>query len=350
MSATYDNPAMPGRASTPTDGMAVARVSWGAIFAGAAIAIAIMIMLAMLGLGIGASTIDPLSNEGSGSGKATGSAIFFVISQLIALGAGGYVAARMARIPRPVPSAIHGVAVWAVATIGMTWIASSTVGALVGGGASMVSSASSGILKAGSAVIPDDLQMPDFSLSGLNIDDFPQPVQQAMQERGVTPENFKEKTQAAFRTVIDDGERERAKASLMTALKSTLATPGDIKAHFDRLTKTLSGPGGIFTDENKREALQAMQQQFGVSEAEAQAAYDKVVARYNEAVQGAQATVADVKQKSLEAADQAAKAVSKAGFAAFLASLLGLVVAAGAALVGRPKSPIGADADGYLRY
>lgn len=349
MSTTYTNPAVAGRASQAPGGVAVARVSWGAILVGAAIAIAIMIMLALLGLGIGASTIDPLSNEGSASGKATGSAIFFVISQLMALGAGGYVASKMAGIPRLVPSAIHGVAVWAVATIGMMWIASSAIGGLVGGGASLVSSASSGIVQAGKSAIPDDLQMPDFSLSGLSIDDFPQPVQQAMKERGVTPENFKDKAQTAFRSVIDESEKNRAKDALMTAFKSTLEKPTDVRAHFDQLTKALTGSGGIFSAENKREAMQAMQQQFGVSEAEAQAAYDKMVARYNEAVQGAQASVAEVKQKALKAADQAAKAVSAAGLAAFFASLLGLVVAAGAALAGRPKSLIGADADDYVR-
>ena len=349
MSTIYNNPAMADRAMQPTGGVAVARVSWGAIFAGAAIAIAVMIMLGLLGLGIGASTIDPLSNEGSVGGKATGSAIFLVISQLIALGVGGYIAAKMAGVPRSIPSAIHGMAVWAVATIGMVWIATSAIGGLVGGGASLISSASSGLVTAGKAAIPDDLQMPDFSLSSLSMDDFPPPVQQAMRERGVTPENFKEKAQTAFRTVIDDSEKKRAKDALMTALKSTLDNPTDVKAHFDQLAKTLTGPGGIFSAENKREAMQAMQQQFGVSEAEAQAAFDKVAGRYNEAVQSAQASVAEVKQKALKAADQAAEAVSGAGLAAFFASLLGLIAAAGAALMGRPKSLIGADADDYVR-
>lgn len=333
----------------PTSGVTVSRASWSAIFTGAVIAIALMIMLAMLGVGLGASTIDPLSNEGSAAGKGIGSAIYFVISQLLALGAGGYVASKMGGVPRLIPSAIHGSAVWAVATIGMVWIASSAAGTLIGGSASIIGSTASGLAKTGSAAIPDDLEVPDLSFSAISLDDFPKPVRQAMRERGITEENFKDKARTAFQTVIDEGERARAKSALTTALKAALSNPSDISAHFDRLTNTLSGPGGIFTEENKRQSLQVMQQQFGVSEQEAQAAYDGAVARYNKAVQGAQKAVAEVKQESLEAADRAARAISQAGFAAFFASLLGLLAAAGAAIVGRPNTLLGSETEDYVR-
>ncbi|MGE0313710.1 MAG: hypothetical protein AB7P21_19025 [Lautropia sp.] len=335
--------------ASPGGAVTTSRVSWGAIFVGAIIAIALMILLSLLGLGIGAASIDPLSGEGSIQAKAGGSAVYIVFSQLVALGAGGYVAAKMAGVPRLLPSAIHGVAVWAVATIATVWLATGAVGAVVSGGLSMLGSATSAVAKAGAAALPDDLQMPDLSLSGLRLDDFPEPVRQAMRERGITPENADERLRAAVRGVVDEDELENAKAALATALEATLRNPGEADAHLAQLKETLGRQGGLLSEQNRREATQALEQQFGVSPDEARAAWDKVTGRVDQAVQSAQQTVAQARQKSLEAADQAARAASAAAFAAFVASLLGLGAAVGASIAGRPKSLVGADLADHRR-
>ena len=116
-------PTSDGRAQAP-----VGRVAWGAIFAGAVIAVALMILFATLGVGIGAGVIDPGSGGMPGSGLGIGSVVYLIVTQLIALGAGGYVAALLSNMPGPITSALHGAAVWAIATVFLAWAAASYAG------------------------------------------------------------------------------------------------------------------------------------------------------------------------------------------------------------------------------
>ena len=72
------------------------RVSWGAVIAGAVLALAIALMLNALGAGVGATTIDATGRSSpSASSFGIGAAIWLLISNLIGLGVGGYVAARL---------------------------------------------------------------------------------------------------------------------------------------------------------------------------------------------------------------------------------------------------------------
>jgi len=306
-----------------------------------------MIMLSLLGLGIGAASIDPLADETVAGGLLTSSAVFVIVVQLIALGVGGFVAARLAGIPRAMSSGLHGAAVWAVATIAAVWLATTAVGSMISGGASMVSSAASGLGQAGSAMMPDDIALPEISPSELEMNDLPQPVQEIMKENGITPQRFRAESQEMFQTVFDRNEREAAKNAVSDAVRKTLADPSTVDSNFETLTQELTGENGLFSTENKQEAMQEMNSRFGISEAEAEKAYDQVVQQANEAVQGAQQSMAELKQQSLEMADAAAEGVSQAAFGAFIASLVGLIVAVGIAVVGRPKTIVGAEARDY---
>ena len=72
----------------------VKRISWPAVFAGVLIAVVIQIALSLLGIGIGLSTVDPKTEENPVQGLGVGAGIWYVISSLIALFAGGWVAGR----------------------------------------------------------------------------------------------------------------------------------------------------------------------------------------------------------------------------------------------------------------
>jgi hypothetical protein len=90
--ATY--PAGTAQVAVPTAGLR--RISWGAVLAGAAMAIAVHVSLSLLGLGIGLSTVDPaVGDTPQATSFALGAGIWWVISNLIALVIGGYVAARL---------------------------------------------------------------------------------------------------------------------------------------------------------------------------------------------------------------------------------------------------------------
>src|SRR5215208_5451027 len=63
-----------------------ARISWGAVFAGAIIALATQIVLALIGMAIGLATLNPATGDSpSGTALGTGAALWLVVSNLFSL-------------------------------------------------------------------------------------------------------------------------------------------------------------------------------------------------------------------------------------------------------------------------
>jgi hypothetical protein len=116
---------------------AVKRISWGAIFAGTIVALVVQIMLSLLGVGIGLGVINPASAADL-TGLGIGAAIWLVVSTLIALFIGGFVAGRLAGMPIRGDGILHGVVVWGLGTLVSLYLATSAVGGAVSGVAAML--------------------------------------------------------------------------------------------------------------------------------------------------------------------------------------------------------------------
>ena len=115
-------------AKTPT------RLSWGAVFAGVVIAVAVQLVLGILGAGIGLTMVDPVEGTTPGAaGLGIGAGIFWLITTVIALGAGGYAAARVAGVHDRFDALVHGLVVWGVTLILTLYLLTSVVGAIIGG-------------------------------------------------------------------------------------------------------------------------------------------------------------------------------------------------------------------------
>src|SRR5690349_15912906 len=97
----------------------VRRASWGAIFSGLFVTIIIQIILTMLGVAVGASTIQPLSEQNPMRGLGTGAAIWLVVSGLISVFVGSWVAGRLSGGPRRVDGLLHGIVTFSVAEVTM---------------------------------------------------------------------------------------------------------------------------------------------------------------------------------------------------------------------------------------
>jgi hypothetical protein len=119
------------------------RVSWGAVFAGAVVAIAIGLMLNALGAGVGATTVDATARgTPSASSLGIGAAVWILVSNLIGLAVGGYVAARLSGTADNTDGTLHGLAVW-----GTTFLISAVLlGNLVAGITSTVTTGASNLL------------------------------------------------------------------------------------------------------------------------------------------------------------------------------------------------------------
>lgn len=121
-----------------TDLHAAHRVSWGAILAGVVIAFSLQLLLNLLGIGIGASTITPTEGNTPGTGLAIGAGIWFAISALVALWAGGWAAGRLAGAVGRKNGMLHGFAAWSLTTILTLYLLGTTIGGIVGGAASLL--------------------------------------------------------------------------------------------------------------------------------------------------------------------------------------------------------------------
>lgn len=128
------------------------RISWGAIFAGAVVALVIQLMLSVLGIGIGASTINPLTEQNPAAGIGMGAGIWFAVSTLIALFAGGWVAGHLATVVLDSDRILHGFLVWGVTTLLTFYLLTTAIGGLIGGTANMLGRAALGINIDGSNV------------------------------------------------------------------------------------------------------------------------------------------------------------------------------------------------------
>ena len=126
------------------------RISWGAIFAGVVLAIAIQLVLGILGTGIGLSLVNPVEGTTPGAtGFGIGAGLYWIVTTVIALGAGGYAAARVAGVHDRFDGLVHGLVVWGVTLILTLYLLTSAVGGIIGGAfrtvGAVASAAGSGI-------------------------------------------------------------------------------------------------------------------------------------------------------------------------------------------------------------
>ncbi|MFA9478630.1 hypothetical protein ACERK3_10015 [Phycisphaerales bacterium AB-hyl4] len=108
------------------------RVSWGAIFAGVFVALSVQLLLSVLGIGIGAAAFDP-TGAADPTAWTVGAAVWWVITGLIALFIGGWVAGHLATNPDRRDGAIHGVVTWSLATLIGVWMLTTTLGTMTAG-------------------------------------------------------------------------------------------------------------------------------------------------------------------------------------------------------------------------
>ena len=118
----------------------VRRVSWGAIFAGSLVGLVFQIMLMLLGAAIGLSTWQS-GTQNSDQGLALGSAIWLLISSLVAIWIGACVAGRLSGGPRRADGMLHGIVTWSVSTLTMFALLAAGIGAVLGGAGALLGSA-----------------------------------------------------------------------------------------------------------------------------------------------------------------------------------------------------------------
>ncbi|CAI8756273.1 hypothetical protein SOP85_22355 [Pseudomonas sp. YuFO20] len=286
----------------------VSGVSWGAIFAGAAAAAALSLILVLLGFGLGFSAVSPWANEGmSAKGLGISTIVWLAVTQIVASGAGGYIAGRL-RVKWAYMhgdevyfrDTAHGFLAWCVATLVTATLVAGSVSSIVSGGvqagAQVAGGAANAVTQAaGTAAANTDSDQYGYYIDSLFRDDRPA-------------------------AVSDDAAR------------------GTVTRIFVR-----SLSDGQLSPEDRTYLAQLVAQRTNLTQADAERRVDEVYARTQKAV-------ADAKLAAQQAADTAAKVAAWTTLWMFVALLAGAFFASLAATFGgrRRDAVVYVETDTYV--
>ena len=253
------------------------RISWGAVVAGAIVAAATSLLLSLLGAAFGAGSVGDLQAAARGEANAAGAgmAIWAIIDLFLSMLFGGYVASRLSGTHSHLDGELHGVTMWALATLlGVLGFAGALAGAISGLGFNL-----------GPAIMG--------------------PASQNIQT--VAPE-------ANPQRLVD-----RFEASLGRSGNPTTMTHDQIGAEM----RTILGghsfvTGGSLSDADRARMVSLVAAQFGLTN-------DEATQRVARMESDAKATFAAADQRARELADRAAQGVASGAQALFTSLVFGLL-------------------------
>lgn len=99
------------------------RISWGAIFAGAAVSLACLFLLSILGAAVGWTASDRLQTDQLG----TGATVWAIFATLLSLFLGGWVTTQCTAGENKFEAVVYGVVLWGVTVTLLLWFLTSGV-------------------------------------------------------------------------------------------------------------------------------------------------------------------------------------------------------------------------------
>lgn len=315
------------------------RVSWGAIFAGAIIAVALTALLSLLGLGIGLGSLDVAAGDSvEGAPKAT--LIWWAVTSILATGIGAFVAARLAGIPRTMTGALHGLSVWAVATLITLWLATSAAGFALGAATNIVTTTARVTAGAVSTVGGAAASAGGAAIPSPSSSDVSTARQRAQDEA----------TNIGRQAGIDQQNVDQAQNAIAGTAGDIARNPGQANQYLQQLVDRLfEGPDAAFSPQERDRLITAIANRAGVSRPEAERIADRWQAQATTAWANVERTGGNVagqaEETAVNVADTTVDTLSKVAWGMFLISLAGLVAALiGSAIGGATLGGAGAAA------
>ena len=300
VAGAYPSGARPGYAA-PASAIADVRLSrrhltWGAIIAGVIIVLIVQLLLSLLGVGVGASTIDPTGEVPTGKTLGIGAGLWWVVSSLIAVFVGSWVASRLAGIPDRVDGMLHGLVTWGLSGLVVMWLLTTTLSSLIGGAFSVVGTAVQAAGQAGIAGATAGAASQGDAMGRLE--------QQANEMIGRVAPEAQQARQQIEQAVSDDSLRQ-------TIWRVVTAGPD------------------AATAQDRETAINALVQYAGMSRPEAEQRLGQWEGSYR-----------DAEQKARRAAEASADAVAQGALWTFVAFGLGAILAAVGGMIGAPREKL----------
>lgn len=311
------------------------RISWGAIIAGTLVALVTMMLLNLLGIGIGFGSINPVEEANPFAGLGIGTLIWWIVSNLIAIFAGGYVAGRMAGVPKGSTSTMHGILSWCLYTLISFWILTTAMGSLISGVGSVVSgtlsSAASGVQAiAGnnSSSSNSQNQNSQDQTQLISFNEIKQEADQLLSSRenvAYVPDSIE---QSVSSTVQNVRQNLNSEVNISTQEIKTIAQ------------KVLFENGQLAQNIDRQEVVNVVASETNLSQEEASDVADVMVQKYEVAKQEVDQFAEEAAQQAEQTGAQIAEAASSAAIWTFVALALGAVVAGAGGRSGKPHDPI----------
>lgn len=293
-------------------------VSWRAIFAGLVTILSVMLLLNLIGLSIGLGSIEPTEESNPLSGLGTGSLIWWIVSCLIAIFLGAFVAARVGVSFSNKSGIIQGIMTWALYTFISAWLLTSAVGSIISGVGNAVgtvlSSAGSAIGNQLGPVIQDQAQNVDISL------------EQAKQE-------FYQLLEDTNKEELDPDQIEQSANEVAATAEERAQTaarrPGQIDAQVEQIFSNARNEfEGTFEALDREALVNVLMERTDMSRSEAERTVDNYISQYENIRQQAEEFVQQAEEQAAQTAENVAGAVADAALYLALALILGAIVAA----------------------
>lgn len=284
-------------------------------------------LLSLLGVALGFSMLDPESATDIGNGSGTAVTIWTIVSLLVSLALGGFIAGRLAGND----GYIHGFLVWSLTLIiglifsvmtinsaaRLTGNAISSMTSVTGSVASSLGKGGVDLVGMGTQAFEELVQMPELKNADVNIE-------QALQKSGIS-----ELQPNYLKTQL-----EWAKGQVQTAAKDLVLNLNESDKIIQTLSNNLKARADSITSAvNKEEVSQALAANSNLTPQEAERAVnnylqqqDQFFIKLEENVQQAKVRYAQLKAEAKEKAAAATNAAAKAALWLFFGLLIGLIV------------------------
>lgn len=318
---------------TTSDNTAVSfinRLSWSAIIAGVFIAIAVQLLLSFLGLGIGFGSINPMEEAKPFSGLGTGALIWWIITMLISVFTGGWVAGWFSNHIQKTDLVLHGLLTWCLLTFLNMYLITSSVGKIVGGAGSVITKGFSMAGDGIKAVAPEAGNLIKDQL-GVDQNTFAKMKQEAelllkqTEKKELQPEALENKANQA---------KEQGKSAGQEALENPQQAQAQIDALFQKL---FSENDSTFNAVDQEALVNIVKNRTGKSQAESEQIVENWVSTLKTAKAKVKEVKAEAEQKAREVGDDVSSALSKFAIFSFIGMILGAVSAAFGAILASKK-------------
>lgn len=287
-------------------------------------------MLNLIGLAIGLGTIEPTEESNPLSGLGTGSLIWWILSSLIALFLGGYVAARVGVSFSNKSGIIQGIMTWALYTFISAWLLTSAVGSILTGVGNLVGTVVSSGGQAISSVIgggeSHDQQDAQTSRDlNISLDQAKQEFYRLLEDTGkeeLQPENIRSRAQEV---------REEARESGQVAARQPESIDNQVEQIFNEAKNEFEG---TFEAVDKEALVNILVERTEMSRAEAERTVDNYLAQYENLRQQAEEFLQNAKEQANQTAENVAQAVSDAATYLSIALILGVITAGAGGFLG----------------